>query len=111
MKRILCLVSALSFASFIACSLMTSNAIASEKMKGEGEQKAAKKTTAKDRVCGMEVQKGKAHKLEYNGKTYYFCSDKCEESFKKEPAKYQKKKGKNSKEEKKEVPHEEPEND
>ncbi|MFO8052635.1 MAG: copper-translocating P-type ATPase [Candidatus Omnitrophota bacterium] len=36
---------------------------------------------AKDPVCGMNVDKDKAEKLEKNGKTYYFCSKNCKKSF------------------------------
>ncbi|MCF6154361.1 MAG: YHS domain-containing protein [Candidatus Brocadia sp.] len=53
-----------------------------------------KKDVDKDPVCGMEVNKEKAVKLEHDGKTYYFCSKMCEESFKKDPSKYLKEKEK-----------------
>ncbi|SHF50157.1 YHS domain-containing protein [Caldanaerobius fijiensis DSM 17918] len=43
----------------------------------------------KDPVCGMTVDEGKAPaKSEYNGKTYYFCSNHCKTEFDKDPAKY-----------------------
>jgi YHS domain-containing protein len=43
----------------------------------------------KDPVCGMEFDKSKAKAThEYNGKTYYFCMEKCKEDFVKNPAKY-----------------------
>ncbi len=35
----------------------------------------------KDPVCGMEVDKSKAIKLEKNGKVYYFCSQHCKNVF------------------------------
>jgi len=35
----------------------------------------------KDPVCGMEVEEGKAVKLEKNGKTYFFCSKTCQDKF------------------------------
>lgn len=42
-----------------------------------------------DPVCGMEIQPEKAFgKMEYQGKTFYFCSKHCEEEFKKNPKKY-----------------------
>jgi len=42
-----------------------------------------------DPVCGMIVKEEKAKAtFEYNGKTYYFCSDYCLEEFKKNPEKY-----------------------
>lgn len=44
---------------------------------------------AKDPVCGMEVDEEKAQaKSEYQGKTYYFCSEHCKMQFEKEPEKY-----------------------
>jgi len=43
----------------------------------------------KDPVCGMEIEKEKAAATsEHMGKTYYFCSISCKESFDKEPMKY-----------------------
>ncbi len=44
----------------------------------------------KDPVCGMMVDPATAHggSLEHAGKTYYFCSPRCAESFRAEPAKY-----------------------
>ena len=43
----------------------------------------------KDPVCGMDVdEKTAAHKSEYKGQTYYFCSVGCKRSFDKEPEKY-----------------------
>ncbi|MBI5678165.1 MAG: YHS domain-containing protein [Planctomycetes bacterium] len=56
-----------------------------------------------DHVCGMEVHKDKALKLEHDGKTYYFCSKNCEETFKKEPSKYLKKETKHKEEKEKEA--------
>lgn len=44
---------------------------------------------ATDPVCGMEIdEKSAAAKLEYQGKTYYFCSSHCRDMFKKDPGKY-----------------------
>jgi Cu+-exporting ATPase len=42
-----------------------------------------------DPVCGMKVDPAKpAGKIDYRGKTYYFCSQHCLHAFKKEPANY-----------------------
>lgn len=42
-----------------------------------------------DPVCGMDVTVGKdTLSQEYKGKTYYFCSKSCKESFAKDPSKY-----------------------
>src|SRR5712691_9981526 len=43
----------------------------------------------KDPVCGMSVDPAKAAgKVQYGGKTYYFCSARCAERFSKEPEKF-----------------------
>ncbi|MCL7393323.1 MAG: YHS domain-containing protein [Thaumarchaeota archaeon] len=42
----------------------------------------------KDIVCGMEVGKDTPYKMEYKGKTYYFCCGYCLEEFRKNPEKY-----------------------
>ena len=40
-------------------------------------------------VSGEEMEKSEAKgSMEYKGKTYYFCCDNCEESFKENPEKY-----------------------
>ncbi|MBI4336316.1 MAG: YHS domain-containing protein [Chloroflexi bacterium] len=45
--------------------------------------------TAKDPVCGMEVDPRKAAgRMEYQGKPYYFCSQECLKQFKGGPKKY-----------------------
>jgi P-type Cu+ transporter len=45
--------------------------------------------TVKDPVCGMEIDPTAAFASEeYEGATYYFCSQSCHESFKGNPAKY-----------------------
>ena len=87
MKRILYVMIVLCFTSFVANYSMSFGAIASEKKDVE----KAKKTTAKDAICGMEVKKDKSTKVEHNGKNYYFCSERCEETFQKEPSKYERK--------------------
>jgi YHS domain-containing protein len=44
---------------------------------------------AKDPVCGMDVDpKTAAAKSDYQGQTYYFCSQGCKQSFDKDPQKY-----------------------
>lgn len=46
-------------------------------------------STVKDPVCGMMIDpKTAAGSQDYNGKTYYFCSDNCAKSFAADPAKY-----------------------
>ncbi len=44
---------------------------------------------AKDPVCGMTVDEAKAKwKSEYNGKTYYFCNERCKTVFDKAPNRF-----------------------
>jgi YHS domain-containing protein len=43
----------------------------------------------KDVVCGMQVDPQKAAgKSEYEGKTYYFCSQSCKQKFDANPTEY-----------------------
>lgn len=45
--------------------------------------------TMTDPVCKMEINREDAEaSSEYNGQTYYFCSEECKESFDKRPDKY-----------------------
>lgn len=42
-----------------------------------------------DPVCGMKINKSDAvASAEHNGKTYYFCSQDCANSFKESPEDY-----------------------
>jgi YHS domain-containing protein len=44
---------------------------------------------AKDPVCSMEVDEGKAAATsDYKGQTYYFCAKGCKVAFDKDPEKY-----------------------
>ena len=40
-----------------------------------------------DPVCGMEAS-ADLFKADYKDKSYYFCSDHCEQEFKKDPEAY-----------------------
>lgn len=43
----------------------------------------------KDPVCGMEIDpEDAAAETEYQGKTYYFCSEQCQETFQANPNNY-----------------------
>lgn len=47
-----------------------------------------------DPVCGMSIESEKAHASEtYQGQRYYFCSARCQGSFKGDPAKFAAKAG------------------
>lgn len=42
-----------------------------------------------DPVCKMEISREDAEaQAEYQGNSYYFCSDECRESFEKAPERY-----------------------
>ncbi len=44
---------------------------------------------AQDPICKMNVDESKAAATSvHEGKTYYFCSTGCKETFEKEPEKY-----------------------
>ncbi len=44
---------------------------------------------AKDPVCGMQVDPGKAAGTSvYQGRTYYFCSAGCKKKFDEHPGKF-----------------------
>lgn len=46
----------------------------------------------KDPVCGMEVDPATAKfKSDYQGKTYFFCSEGCKQKFDQNPESYVKK--------------------
>ncbi|MGQ3052955.1 MAG: heavy metal translocating P-type ATPase [Roseateles sp.] len=44
--------------------------------------------TLKDPVCGMTVTEKSPHRLEHEGRPYYFCSAKCQGKFASEPGKF-----------------------
>jgi Cu+-exporting ATPase len=53
------------------------------------EEMAIAENLVKDVVCGMEIDPNKAAaRMEYQGKTYYFCSSACHDKFMAEPEKY-----------------------
>ena len=42
-----------------------------------------------DPICGMQVdEKTAQYKMDYKGKTYYFCPQGCKKAFESEPEKY-----------------------
>lgn len=46
---------------------------------------------ATDPVCGMQVEDENAVlQVEYNGKTFHFCSSECQEVFQTDPEPYAK---------------------
>lgn len=48
-----------------------------------------KADTVKDPVCKMELKRSDAEATaEYNGRTLYFCTEQCKETFEKNPENY-----------------------
>ena len=46
-------------------------------------------TVTTDPVCGARVDEDQVEvKAEYDGQTYYFCSEECKQKFLREPTKY-----------------------
>jgi YHS domain-containing protein len=44
---------------------------------------------ATDPVCGMDLEESQAKaSADFEGKTYYFCSDACREEFEASPEQY-----------------------
>jgi YHS domain-containing protein len=44
----------------------------------------------RDPVCGMRIDPADGLRLEYHGKTYYFCSHLCKHEFEDRPDEYAK---------------------
>jgi YHS domain-containing protein len=57
-----------------------------------GADGSASTGETKDPICGMAVDPEQAKTagltIEYQGKTYYFCSDACKQQFSKDPKRY-----------------------
>lgn len=51
----------------------------------------------RDPVCGMNVKDDKnAIKSDYNGQTFYFCSNRCRDEFRRNPEAYIRTSGSNN---------------
>jgi P-type Cu+ transporter len=49
--------------------------------------------TAKDPVCGMEIEESEAAgRAQHEGRTYYFCSETCLKAFERMPQRFVEKK-------------------
>ena len=46
----------------------------------------ATESVTKDPICGMTVDKATAIHAEREGKTFYFCSDRCRQKFQSTPS-------------------------
>ncbi len=42
----------------------------------------------RDPICNMDVDGNTKFKSSYNGRTYYFCSASCKQTFDKKPENY-----------------------
>ena len=72
----------------ILAEIIRENRSAKEKQKREVEL-AVGRQEAKDPICGMAVDIGKArHKSEFRGKAFYFCGAGCKQKFDKQPEQY-----------------------
>ena len=60
-------------------------------MISQSKAPGAKAQKAVDPVCGLTVEKSPDLSVNYKGETYYFCSKKDLDTFKKTPDKYAKK--------------------
>ena len=54
----------------------------------ESHEGMMEETAMVDPVCGMEVTADSEWTAEYEGATFYFCSEACRDSFVAEPGKY-----------------------
>ncbi len=52
----------------------------------EANHKTVEGETVRDPVCGIFVSTELAHRLEWHGKTFYFCSEECRQKFRKSGA-------------------------
>ena len=72
----------------ILAEIIQQNRSAKAKQKREVELAVATKE-AKDPICGMMVDIGKArHKSEFRGNAFYFCCAGCKQKFDKQPEQY-----------------------
>jgi xanthine dehydrogenase accessory factor len=72
----------------ILAEIIEENRSAKEKQKREVEL-AVGRQEAKDPICGMAVDIGKArHKSEFRGNAFYFCGAGCKQKFDKQPEQY-----------------------
>ena len=68
----------------------TATSITDEEM-ASGLAAITGETEVTDPVCGMQINKTSAGAtMDYQGKTYYFCSQNCYKLFKQNPGKYAK---------------------
>ena len=63
-------------------------ALRSSSHRGWCEERTTEMAEMRDPVCSMMVESEDAVSAEHDGKTYYFCSQGCHDSFMAEPEKY-----------------------
>jgi Cu+-exporting ATPase len=75
--------------AFLAASVSVKEIKPKVEVSERKSQEEENMATVKDLVCGMEIDPGTAAaKLDYKGKTYYFCALSCRDKFKANPEKY-----------------------
>jgi uncharacterized protein len=62
-------------------ALKTGSGKAGERTRGPSQQPPITDELVQDPVCGVYCPKRDALSFNWQGKTYYFCSDKCRQAF------------------------------
>ena len=62
-------------------ALKTGSEQAGERTRGSSQQPPITDELVQDPVCGVYCPKRDALSFNWQGKTYYFCSDKCRQEF------------------------------
>lgn len=73
----------------VALAVMAEVTLRRRSRAGPGPTEAPPATTARDPVCGMEVDiRSARHRAEWAGRTFYFCRPHCRQAFLANPAAY-----------------------
>jgi len=68
-------------------ALKTGSRQAGERTRGPSRQPPITDELVQDPVCGVYCPKKDALSFNWQGKTYYFCSDKCRQEFREQKSK------------------------
>jgi Cu+-exporting ATPase len=80
--RVLMLLIAVAVFSLVGCQQAQET---TEEMETTTEEMATEEMAMMDPVCGMEVTEDSEWTAEYEGVTYYFCSEQCRDTFLEDP--------------------------